>query len=102
MKLKELGLIEILTDDLNERAWMGVKGGLINDKTILVYRTLGSTIYRVEVSKGKNKVERQFPSEADACKFIANELSDEMFYIRLVLLGFAAIAAVGAIVLFHT
>ena len=98
MKLKELGFIEILTDDQNERAWMAAKGKM----TVLVYRTLGTTIHRVEVSVGTKKTaERQFPNEEEAIVFLTNVLSNDVRNIVITLLVLAAVATIGAVILFH-
>jgi len=98
MKLKELGFIEILTDDQNERAWMAAKGNM----TVLVYRTLGTTIHRVEVSVGTKKtVERQFPSEAEAVAYLTNVLSNEVRNIVITFLVIAVLAVIGAVVLYN-
>jgi hypothetical protein len=98
MKLKELGFIEILTDDPTERAWMAAKGKM----TVLVYRTLGTTIHRVEVSVGTKKTaERQFPNEAEAVEYLTTVLSNEVRNVILTLLVIAAITLIAAVVLYN-
>jgi hypothetical protein len=99
-KLRELGFVEIMTDDLNERAWMNIKGRIFRgDKTFIVYRTLGTTIYKVVMTVGVKDTERYFDSEETLIGFLASEMSDEVFYITTGLLVLAFLATLVAFIL---
>jgi hypothetical protein len=78
-RLREIGLIEIQTGDVNERVWIAYKG----KTTVMVHRTRGTTTFRIKVSKNGKDQDFVRHNEEEALILLASILGNEMlqFYV---------------------
>jgi hypothetical protein len=89
-RLREIGLIEIHTGDVNERVWVAYKG----KTTVMVHLTRGTTTFRIKVSKNGKDQNFVRHSDEEALTLLLNVLSNDLlqFYILCVIIIVCALA----------
>lgn len=93
-RLREIGLVEIHTGDVNERAWVAFKGKTI----VTVNLTRGTTIFRIKVSKNGKDQDFVRHSDEEALMLLVNVLSNDLVYFYILCGVIIVCAIVYAIV----
>lgn len=92
-KLREIGLIEIHTGDVNERVWVAYKG----KTTIMVHLTRGTTTFRVKVSKNGKDTNFVRHTDEEAIMLLSDILGNDWLYTYITIGVITVLALIYAV-----